>query len=320
MRGRFLLLVVTGWLGGCATALNEAATTGDGAVGHDTSTGDTGTDGTTPDAHDTTPIFETEGDVSDDARIDSSVADGGGDVATDVKSDSSTVDAKSDVGVDSGPTACVTSAPNVLFYTIGTKEQPYLPSGSVVTIATDASWRAMTTADFAKYQLIVIGDGGTTTGGASPWQTAFDTKGTWTPAVTGRVVVTTLDVATHAGYGTAGAKTLLTVALKWAASGPGTGLYIGPDLGWRKLDYLSGFGTFTALGMLSPDNVSGDDVHVTSGTHPVMAGSTDGSLSSWSISYHGAITGFPSAFTMLAAVTSSPTRGLVVARDMPCPP
>ena len=319
-------------LGGCATALNEGGPGSDGGGGHDSATpsdsaSSDASDATASDAKDSALIFETEGDA---APIDSSVSDTTstdvgdvGDVGTDAAKDSGVdtapLDTGFDAGFDSGPT-CVTSAPKVLFYTLGNKEQPYLPAGATVTMATDASWRAMTTADFAKYQLVVIGEGAGLAGPASIWQTAFDTKAIWTPAITGRVTITTLDPATHAGYGVAAASVFLKAALQWTASGPGTGLYVGPDLGWRKLDFLSGFGAFTAVGQISPDSVSGDDVTVVLGSSPLMAGSTSASLSSWSVSYHGAVTGFPAPFKMIASVTSVPSRGVVVARDVPCPP
>ena len=327
MIGRLLLSAAL-LSNGCATALREDGVAGDAAALHDaTSSADgadaSGGDGARIDAKDTDPIFETEGDAPGDTRVDSSPVDGsaeGGDGGIDAKVDAGS-DSGLDSGIDSGPTACGTAAPKVLFYTIGNKEQPYLPTGAVTTLATDASWRAMTTADFQKFQLIVIGEGGTLSGGASPWQTAFDTKATWTPAVTGRIVITTLDPVAHVGIsGVAGASTFIRTALQWAASGPGPGLYIGPDFGWRKLDYLSGFGTFSAAGMIAPDSVSGDDVHVVVPTSALMSGSTDASLSSWSISYHGAVTGFPASFTAVAASRSTPSRSVVVARDVACPP
>jgi len=204
---------------------------------------------------------------------------------------------------------------NVLFYgPVGSLEKTYLPTGAITTVATDASWKAMTTADFAKYQLIVIGEGAY--GSAPPWDTANGTKTTWTPAVTGRVVVHTLDPMAH---GVAGATTWIKATLDWLSKGPGTALYVGPDYGSRKLDFMSGFGAWTALGQIT-DGVAGDDVHILLSTHGTMTGSTDSSLSSWGYSYHGAITGFPSPFVGVSNVTSSAGRYIEVAKDVYCIP
>jgi hypothetical protein len=204
---------------------------------------------------------------------------------------------------------------NVLFYgPVGSAETSFLPAGSVTTIATDASWKAMTAADFAKYQIVVIGEG--SYGSATPWDTANLTKSVWTPAITGRVVVHTLDPSAH---GVAGATTWAKAAFSWLSKGPGTALYVGPDYGSRKLDFLSGFGAWTALGQIT-DGVAGDDVHILVSTHGTMVGSTDSSLSSWGYSYHGAITGFPSPFVAITNTTSVSTRYVQVSKDVTCIP
>jgi hypothetical protein len=319
-RGLLLLLPLLAMtsLGACATALNDGSTgPGDGAVKSDsTGGGDTAVlDGTGSDARDSSLIFETEGDAP---RPDTS-----GDTAkADVLADSSPAPdtAVVDVGTDA-VTRCGTSTPKILIYgPVGTHEQPYVPAGAVVTVAADATWRAMSATEFGSYNLIIIGEQGAGPGlGGTVWQAAFDTRATWNAAVTGRVVVTTLDPVAHTP-GTAGGPIFLRAALSWAASGPGTGLYVGPDYGNRKLDFMSGFGTWAALGQASPDNVFGDDMHIVAPSHGTMVGSTDSSLSAWSYSYHGSITTFPASFVSVATSKSISSRHVVVARDVPCPP
>jgi len=214
-------------------------------------------------------------------------------------------------------TKCNSGTFKVLIYgSTGSTESPYVPTGSVTTVATDTTWKAMTTADFKSYQLIIIGNDGSVYTSGTPLQAAYDTRATWGPAVTGRVVVTTLDPTLHT---VAGAGTFLRAALKWAASGPGTGLYVGPDYGRRKLDFMSTFGAWTVLGQAT-DSVQGDPVHINLTSHGTMIGSSDASLSTWGYSYHGAVTAFPTGFQSVAAATSPTTYGVVVAKDVTCTP
>jgi hypothetical protein len=200
-----------------------------------------------------------------------------------------------------------------------------VPTGSTVTVATSASWKAMTTADFAKYQLIIIGEGGgliTTT--PTPWDDANTTKTTWFAAITGRVVVSTLDPVAHSG--TVGAPVYLKASLAWTAGGPGTGLYVGPDYGSVKYNFLSVFGTWTELGQTAPDNYAGDTAHIVLTSHPTMTGSTDASLTGWSYTFHGGLTSIPSSFVTVAQGTATPTGGtsktttIVAAKDAACAP
>ena len=211
---------------------------------------------------------------------------------------------------------CSSGPFQVLFYgpTLS-GEQPSLPSGSVVTIADEGMWRAMSTSDFAKFHLIVIGEGGVCPS-ATNYQAAFDTKATWSAAVKGRIVVTEQDPVFHSGSGTAGAGVFLRTVLQWAASGPGTGLYVASDCDVRHLDFLTGFGAFNTI----DGSTGGDDVRIALPSHPTMVGSTDSSLSTWGSSYHGEIVTFPTDFVSVAVVVSDGSKSLTVARDKLCGP
>jgi|SRR5579862_5143902 len=59
--------------------------------------------------------------------------------------------------------------------------------GLTAKVVTDAEWRAMSTADFAQFKAIIIGDS------ASDDQTLIqfldDTKATWSPAVQGNMLI-----------------------------------------------------------------------------------------------------------------------------------
>jgi hypothetical protein len=196
-------------------------------------------------------------------------------------------------------------------------EAPYLPTGSVVTEWDETTWRSKTTADFAAFDLIVIGeDSRGPCAPATAYQAAYDTRSTWTPAVVGRVFVTEQSGGYFAGTGVAGAATYLSTVLKWVASGPGTGLYVAPDCGVRGLDFMNGFGTFYTV------SFSDDIVHILDASHPAMAGSSDASLSHWNHSFYGTISSMPSASTWEALEQGSgccTPQTIAVARNVDCP-
>src|SRR5205823_2583535 len=133
---------------------------------------------------------------------------------------------------------------------------------------------------FAGYQLIILGDGEAGSGGipisGTNYNAAYANRGVWSSVITGRVVVSMQDPTYHAVYGSnpLGASTYLKAALNWASTGPGTGLYVGPDYNTRSnLDFLSGLGAWTTGGG------GGDDVHILATGHGIVTGSSDASLS-----------------------------------------
>jgi hypothetical protein len=90
--------------------------------------------------------------------------------------------------------------------------------GITATVATPATWDAMTQSQFAAYSAIVIGDPSSAGSCASSVPSdASSTAGTWGPAVTGNVAV--LGTAPALGGGT----TLIKDAIAFAAGGSGTG-------------------------------------------------------------------------------------------------
>lgn len=215
--------------------------------------------------------------------------------------------------------ACKPSGPyRVLFYgptqhgSFGgaADETPFLPSGSTVTSWDDATWRGKGTTDFKAFDLIIIGEGGVCPT-ATLYQAAMDTAPTWSAAVTGRVVVTEHDPVFHS-TGSPGAGVFLKAVLQWAASGPGTGLYVAAECGNRKLDFMSQFGSFASV------NDNGNTAHILLPSHGTMIGSTDASLSGWGSSFHGNITAFPTDFVEVESGTSLTTFPITVARDKTC--
>ncbi len=208
---------------------------------------------------------------------------------------------------------CSSGPYNILQYgPLDTSEKPYLPAGTV-TVATEAMWKSMTAADFAKYNLIVFGEGG-----FCPSSTVYDTllatKDTWSKAITGRIIITEQDPVTHSS--TAGAAVFLRAALSWAAGGPGTGLYVyvGCTATTRNLDFMTSFGAFAS------DSTTNNTVTVVAPTHGSMLGSTSSSLSGWSSSAHGDINVYPSSFSVVVADPTAAAKGITIARDVLCGP
>ncbi|HEX4936851.1 MAG TPA: putative metal-binding motif-containing protein, partial [Gemmatimonadaceae bacterium] len=172
----------------------------------------------------------------------------------------------------------------------------------VVTVASDAMWRSMTAAQFADYDLILMGDKDCAGATYADMQALYDTRNTWVPQITGRVMVSSLDPACHLP---AGAITFMRTSFSWLTAGGGTALYITGDWGRRSLDFLSPLGTFSSVTM------HGDDVRIIAPAHASLAGSTDASLSSWGSSYHSNITGFPTGFSRILQTSGGATLGVV---------
>ncbi len=252
---------------------------------------------------------------------DGAVVLGGGDAKNSAFADThlnnatdSAVDTATDSAADSTPAApappCPKETPCVLFYgpivyniAAGGMndpavdkpfEQAFLPKGAVVTIAGDAKWKSMTRADFAKFNLIVIGDNLDWHPQAPYLQTAFETRTIWNPAITGRVIVQGIDAGFHTSHSDkpAAAGAYLTMTLRWLTSGPGTALYVSSIA--REYDYLGSIGAFTSVAQ------GGELVSITEPAHPIFLGSTSDSLSAWKITYHRIIQTFPIGFRAVA--------------------
>jgi hypothetical protein len=198
----------------------------------------------------------------------------------------------------------------------GEASATYLPAGSIVTVADEGLWKSYATADFAKYHLIIAGEGGVCPASTS-YQTLYDTRSIWGAAVKGRIVITEQDPVYHSGFGSStGAGTFLRASLLWAAGGPGTGMYVGADCDVRHLDFMTVFGAINTI----DGSTGGDDVHIVAPSHAIMVGSTDASLSSWGSSYHGEIITIPADFVVVTTTSSDSSKFITVARDKLCGP
>ncbi len=195
-------------------------------------------------------------------------------------------------GIPASPT------PRVLVYSPaeGSAGGAY-PPGSVITRVTDAAWRAMTRAQFEAYNLIVIGSECT----YANCQALYDTRNTWAPAVSGRVIVETSHALEH------GQLNGPRAWMRWIVGSHGTGLYVVEDTAPRGLDYMAPFGAMTAVSR------GYDPGNIVMPAHPAMVGVTNGDLTM--SNNHASITAWPSGFVVLARPGPYPAEAMVIARD-----
>ncbi len=189
--------------------------------------------------------------------------------------------------------------------TSGSLEQTILQSeGYSVTIATAAQWDAMTSAQFASYQLLVIGDPQCDSTGMA----AAVNESTWMPAVNGNVIVIGTDPAYHYAFGSnnAGAYATAQAALRYAGSdATATNLYLDLSCAYDNASpttppILSGIEpgfVVTAASM----NSNTETADVTAAGASAL-GLTSVDLSNWYNAVHEDFTAWPADFTPLAVV------------------
>jgi len=185
--------------------------------------------------------------------------------------------------------------------------------GFNVEIASDVDWAAKSTADFATYRAIILGDATCPGVGTSPWLDAAEAnRAIWTPAITGNVVVIGTDYTFHSSFAYAGppgpdGDQVAESGIAFVTADPGTGALISLSCYYHgtapgtPVPVLDQFGTFSFGG--SNFSTAGvgcyNDAHIVA-VHPALSGLTDASLSNWSCSVHEAFDGFPGNFLPLA--------------------
>ena len=171
--------------------------------------------------------------------------------------------------------------------------------GYTVEVVSDATWAAKSSADFAGYRAIILGDA-TCSSSLSLISAASKSRAIWGPVVDGNVIIVGTDPVYH--YKDQVTKN----AVQFAAAQEGrTGAYINLSCYYHDADprtpvpVLEPFGAFTVTGVGCYD-----DAHMVA-SHPALTGLTDTLLSKWACSVHEAFDSFPAA-------NFSP---LVIARD-----
>ena len=164
-----------------------------------------------------------------------------------------------------------------------------LALGFDVELVTDAAvWNAKSTADFATYKAIALPDNWC----EGPSATAVANRATWSPAITGNIIVVGGDPELHSADGN-GAATLVRNGIGFAANDPGkTGLWVALGC-YASTTPIDQFGTFVS------NNMSTDTVHIVA-VHPALTGLTDTLLSNWGTSTHLSFASHPANFIPLA--------------------
>ncbi len=199
------------------------------------------------------------------------------------------------------------------------------PTQGQFTIATEAQWRAMTTAQFAAYNAIWIDGGACATPadrGTSMFQAVTDTRGTWSAAITGHFEIIGSDSDFHIGP----SRKFLTNSYHYVTSGAGTGLFVSTSCLFytapadTPVPWLQGIGDFRVTGDSCTD---GELLEPTAATHPVHIGispptstiAVPGDLM-WSCFTHSHFNRHPPSFQRIYSLAPiGPGRGVVIVND-----
>jgi hypothetical protein len=192
--------------------------------------------------------------------------------------------------------------PSVAGGAASVEAQQAAAQGLGVDVVDASTWSSMTTAQFAAYRAIVIGDNEDSSDPAD-LTAAENNASVWGAAVNGNVVITTADVEYHASPDLGndpGAVTYANRAIAFAAGSPvQTGAYLavdqynsGTDTPTRVLD------AFSPGGFLSTEGEF-DNIHI----DPAVTGPTGLSnsvLSNWGDTAHSYLSRYPSTFKVWA--------------------
>ncbi|OJH34328.1 hypothetical protein BON30_44265 [Cystobacter ferrugineus] len=184
--------------------------------------------------------------------------------------------------------------------------------GYEVTLVSDEEWRSLSTADFASYRALILGDKSCSSAPGLLFA-AEETRDVWGPVVDGNVIVVGSDPVYHK-------KTQVTFnAVQFAAAEPGkTGMYVSLSCYYFETDsptpvpVLSPFGSFLVTGVSEAECTSGgsyNDAHIVA-SHEALTGLTDEVLSNWGCSVHEVFLSFPEGdFTPLVIALDPPSAG-----------
>lgn len=175
--------------------------------------------------------------------------------------------------------------------------QEVTADGLTPVVIDDSTWQSLTTAQFASYGALILGD--PTCTGSRP-AAAEANAATWGAAVTGNVLINGTDPVFHAAQGgELATRRFVDFAV---ANSSKTGLYVSLSCSYDStvahtpvavLDALrpGGF-TVTGVGCWN-------DAHIVA-THPALVGLSDATLSNWRCSVHEAFDSYPPDFQVLA--------------------
>ncbi|MFQ5552353.1 MAG: hypothetical protein ACE5EW_01280 [Thermoplasmata archaeon] len=182
--------------------------------------------------------------------------------------------------------------------------------GHSVTVVTAQVWFGMTAAEFAAFDAIVFGDPKCEAAGSLGTvllEPANVTKAAWSPAITGPTIVIGTTPQFYQFNPNLEDRELIANGIEFAASGPGTGLYVSlscyfltaPSM--TQVEFLSEVGEFRVGGRAGCT----DPVTIVDPTHPAMLGLTTLGQPDWGCASQEIITGFPASLDVLATAVRS---------------
>ncbi|WP_375771180.1 DUF5011 domain-containing protein [Archangium gephyra] len=177
--------------------------------------------------------------------------------------------------------------------------------GYTVEIASNAAWAAKSSADFAQYRALILGDN--TCSGVGLITAAVANRNVWGPVVDGNVIIVGTDPVFHRSRD---GGLLTTNSVKFAAAQEGkTGMYVNLSCYYdgaaakTPVPVLQPFGAFTVTGVGCYN-----DAHIVA-SHAALSGLTDSVLSNWSCSVHEAFDTYPEANFTPLAIARDPAYG-----------
>jgi RHS repeat-associated protein len=175
------------------------------------------------------------------------------------------------------------------------------------------AWGSLTQAQFSSYSAIILGDPTCSTSASTAIGAAVTDVSTWSPAITGNVVVAGASpVAAAGGANPQGASTVTKDTVAYAlASGSGkTGLYVSLSCYYAasgsgtSVPVLGGLGTFTVGGGVAATDAGTVNVPVDDGA-PAFRGLTNAGLLGWSASVQETFGSWPASYQALAVDNSA---------------
>ena len=178
--------------------------------------------------------------------------------------------------------------------------QDLISQGWTVSVASLDQWNAMTTAQFASYQLLVVGDPYCST---TAIVDVASSEANWWPAVNGNVLVIGTDPVYHFSRGYAGAGVLINNGLAFTGSLAGaTNLYLDLSCAHTYANpVLAGISPTFGVGT---NGTSANSTHVTT-TGSQLVGVTSSDLANWNSSVHEYFNQWPADVVPVAIVPPS---------------
>ena len=180
--------------------------------------------------------------------------------------------------------------------------------GYTVQVDNGTTWAGLSESTFASYSAVILGDPSCGTSASSAIGAAVSDASTWSPAITGNVVIAgNAPVAGASGANPSGASTFTDDAIVYAlAGGSGkTGLYVSLSCYYAaassgtSVPLLSGLGSFSVNGSAACGDSGTVNVPVEDGAL-AFHGMTNATLLGWSCSLEETFATWPTGYQALA--------------------